>query len=263
MKIFLLDSNGIICRYFFAMPEMFTENGINVNGLFGYCRFITDLIQQHKNENFAIVATFDRCSQNFRKEISATYKSNRKKADSSLIVQLNLAEEFCKSINIPVEFHINYEADDIIASISEHYQKDHEIFVVSPDKDLVQLVSSNVKVLNPFLKIIIDKDHVFEKFGVLPEHFHIFLALCGDSSDNITGIEGVGPKTALKIMAKTHNPIEMQRLFPKYDFSKFDQMLSLTKLCKEYNVEKISSYNIDISSINNGLLKYNFKSIKL
>lgn len=263
MKIFLLDSNSIICRYFFAIPEMFTEDGINVNGLFGYCRLIKDIISNNQNEEFAIIATFDRCSQNFRKDICENYKKNRKKADSSLIVQLGLAEEFCRNIKIPVEYHLNYEADDIIASIVSKYEEKNEIFILSTDKDLMQLINEKVKIFNPFSKQIIDKEAVKEKFGLFPEDVGLFLALCGDSSDNIKGIAGVGAKTAVNIINKTKDPDVMKREFPKFDFSELDKMISLTKLNTDYEVDLINLFNINIVDLNTNLSKFNFNSIKL
>ena len=245
------------------MPELFSEDGVMVNGLFGYCKLIKDLIRQNKNKEFAIIATFDRCVNNFRKEINGDYKLNRKKADSSLIVQLNLAEEFCKNINIPVEYDSRYEADDIIASIADKSKDEHEIIILSPDKDLMQLVDDKVKIFNPFLKKTIDKYFIEEKFGIKPEDFHIFLALCGDASDNIAGIEGIGPKTAVKILQKTKNVEEMQKLFPKFNFSTFNEMLSLTELYKEFNFQKINPYKTDSSCFNQNTKKFNFLSIQI
>jgi DNA polymerase-1 len=260
VKIFLLDSNGIICRYFYAMPELFTEDGVMVNGLFGYCRLIKDIISKYKKEEFAIVATFDRCSKNFRKDIAETYKQNRKPADSSLIVQLNLAEQFCRNVSIPVEFHLNYEADDIIASLAEEYGESSEIFILTTDKDLMQLVKNNVKILNPFTKEIFDRDGVKKKLGVFPEDVDLFLALCGDSSDNIPGIKGIGPKTAINILSKTKDPAEMQKLFPKFDFSLFEHMLSLTRLFKNYKSEKVLPFKQNSSVFNENLRLLNFNS---
>jgi DNA polymerase-1 len=263
MKIFLLDSNGLICRYFFALPEMFTEDGINVNGLFGYCKFIRDLIHKYKNEKISIISAFDRCSKNFRKDICENYKLNRKKSDTNLVVQLNLAEEFCKNINLPVEFHINYEADDIIASIASKSEEKHEVFVVSIDKDFMQIVNEKTKILNPFTKKIYDSNYVKDKFGVAPEDFYLFLALCGDASDNIAGIPGVGPKTALKILEKTKDINEMQSLFPKFDFSQINKMIQLTKFYNNYEFKEIDEYKVDFERFNKSLEKYNFQTIKI
>jgi DNA polymerase-1 len=245
------------------MPEMFTEDGIMVNGLYGYCKFIIDLINKHNKEDFSIVATFDRCSQNFRKEISEDYKMNRKKTDSSLIVQLQLAAEFCESIGIKTLHHVRYEADDIIASIAKKEENNHEIYVVSPDKDLMQLITDKTKVLNPFTKQTLDTDYVYKKFGIYPKDFHLFLALCGDSSDNIKGIEGIGPKTASKIMSQTLNIAEMPALFPKYDFSKLELMLKLTSLYIGYEFQPIEAFDVNYHNCHSALNRFGFKSIKL
>lgn len=264
MKIFLLDSNSIICRYFFAMPEMFDSNGINVSALFGYCRLIQEIIKNNQNHNIAIIATFDRCYNNFRKKIDSNYKANRKRSDSSLVVQLNLAEEFCKKILIPVEYHSEYEADDIIGSIAtkmKHQNK--EINIISTDKDLLQLIDSNVFVINPFKKIKADEDYVLQKYGINAKDFDLFLALCGDASDNIQGIQNVGPKTAVKIINTTTKQEEMQQMFPKYDFSNLPKMLELTKLYLDYDFNKINKYKTDIVLFNQTLRLFDFKTIDL
>lgn len=258
VKLFILDSNGIICRYFFAMPEYFTEDGLQINGLFGYCKLIKDIIE--KNKKCEIIATFDKCSKNFRKEINPEYKANRKKSDSNLTLQIKLAEDFCREVNIRTLFDLYYEADDIIASVADQCQnleKYDEIIVISTDKDLMQLVNEKIKILNPFTKTTFDRNSVIEKFGIEPEQINLYLALCGDSSDNIKGIAGVGQKTAVKIIQNSRNPLEMQSKYPKYNFEALEFMLSLTTLKKDFIFDMSENFLINVSDFNNALRKLN------
>ena len=260
MKIFLLDSNSILCRYFFARPEQFTEDGINVNGLYGYCKLIKDIISQNFHRDFLIIPVFDRCSLNFRKDIFPEYKSNRKRSDSSLVVQLNFAEDVCRKIGLQTQYHLKYEADDIIASFCDRYE-DFDITVLTSDKDLLQLVHKDIKVFNPFTKEVFTREAVYKKMKVYPEHIPLFLALCGDSSDNIPGIPKIGPKSAVKII-ETGLPLkEIPIHFPLFNFKTLDLMIELTTLNRNYETKNISNFIPDIPTINSIFSSLNFKNL--
>lgn len=226
-KNLVIDGNGIFMRYFFALDEYFNQDGIPVHGLIGFLRCIFNLLKKYKP--YSLLITFDKCYDNFRKEIDASYKSNRKKLDSSAIDQLNLAIEFCKVSGIPTEFHSRFESDDLIASYTVQ-NPDKEFIICSVDKDLCQLVEKNVVILDPFKNIVMKTEDVVKKYEVTPQDFYLFLALQGDSSDSVKGIRGIGPKTAAKILKSTKNIHEIPMLFPKFDFTQLQQQIELVKL---------------------------------
>jgi DNA polymerase-1 len=258
MKTLLIDSNGLMCRYFFGIPEMFDENGNNVNAVWGFLKFLHKIITQNKNKNYSIVAVFDKCYNNFRKKILPTYKANRPKTDSNLIYQLNFVTDICSKLNIAMDYHSDFEADDLIGSYVKK-NPNHEKIIFTSDKDLSQLLQyPNTRMYNPFSSEEITADFIYKKFGVSPEQIPLFLALCGDSADNIPGIEGVGVKRAAQIINSGMSIGEFPEKYPKYDFSNLDQMISLTQLNLQCEVKEITPTNIDISTFNNISRSLNF-----
>lgn len=249
-KCFLLDANSILFRYIYAFPSV-VDNKIEVNGIFGFLRFFLDLMNKNYNDFFLIA--FDKCKNNFRKEISATYKQNREKIlDKNIIEQVNLLIEICKIANIPHVFSDIYEADDLLATFAYH-NPNHKKFILSTDKDFAQIINENTCIFHPFSKEIIENEQIQKKYGIDAKFFALFLALAGDSCDSIGGIYGVGPKTAAKIINITQKQEEMQKLFPQFDFTNLELMLSLTKfntdadlgIYKNPNQMKILYKNLD------------------
>ncbi len=232
-KLQLLDSNSILMPCAYALPEMVSPDGLIVNGLFGYCRCVLNLLQDHGN---CVIALFDKCPKNIRKQILSTYKQNRPPLNLGIKIQIELATEFCRQIGIPIEYNDYYEADDIIASYARKNHHKLPVEVYSIDKDLYQLVNDNTTIVHPFKKIKIDQQYVFNKYGVYPKEFHIFLSIVGDSADNIPGIKGIGPKTAANMIRKYPNRSDWPKIFKQFDFSNLDQMIQLTNL-----------YDIDVS----------------
>ena len=158
-KIFIIDGNSIICRYFYGIPEKKSPDGININGVFGFARFLTSLIREKTfNEilPIKIIVCFDKATNNFRKKIASNYKQNRPPFPQNFFHQMNLCEEMCNTFNIPVDFHENYEADDLVASYCHKFNSPNtHIIVLSNDKDLLQLVSNekNIMVYNVAKKL--------------------------------------------------------------------------------------------------------------
>lgn len=259
-KSFVIDGSSILFRYLFALPEMTTADGIIVQGLMGFCSAIMSIIKKNKGMHFFVA--MDKCSQNFRKESFPEYKQNRKKINMNVREQIDLSIEFCRMTGIPVEYHANYEADDIIASfVASHPSKN--FVVVSVDKDLCQLIKENVVVYNPFKKTIMNKEKVLEQYGVPPEKFDLFLALCGDSSDNIPGIDGIGPKTAAKILQKFSTIEEIKNNVKEFNFDTLEHMLLLTKLRTDVDFSHIpvTPLNLDLNAARTFFTQMNFHSL--
>jgi DNA polymerase I len=203
-KIVLVDSNNIAYRAFYALPQTIaTSAGTMTNAVLGFTSMILKLLEEQNPD--IIICAFDSKGPTFRHELFEDYKATRKKMPDELIGQMPLIKEVLESLNIAVLAMEGFEADDIIATLAGSMSGNaEEIIIVSCDKDILQLVSDNVKVMA--LKqgitntVLYDEGQVIEKFGVKPDKIKELLALMGDSSDNIPGVSGIGPKTALELI---------------------------------------------------------------
>ena len=211
-----VDSNAIIHRAFHAYPPSLTSvDGLQVNAVFGFASMLLKILDTFKPEY--IVCAFDTEKPTFRHADFADYKANRKPTDMSLIAQFPLVDNLVESFNIPILKREGFEADDILGSIAENFEhgkwknENVELYIVSGDRDLLQLVNDKVKVVLPegsFKNLkIFDRDAVKEKMGVYPEQIVDFKALVGDPSDNIPGVQGIGIKTAVALLNK-YNTLE-------------------------------------------------------
>ncbi|OED45641.1 hypothetical protein AB836_00520 [Rickettsiales bacterium (ex Bugula neritina AB1)] len=264
-ELLLIDGNSIICRYFYGVPSRLTSDSLEVNALYCFTRFLINLIKRNINKYFSIIVLFDRTSNNFRKEILKSYKQNRPRPSENFFQQINLCEEVCDLLNVAVDYHKVYEADDLIASYKKlfhkHY-KNSKVTIISTDKDLMQLVEDNVFFLNIFSKKFFNKTDVFEKMGVYPKQIADFLAICGDSSDNIPGIYKIGEKTAAKLLSKyekLENIINSEE-GKKKDFTPAILFKKLTTLKDDIqlNIEKFYKPNPKKEKFKNFLEQYNF-----
>lgn len=245
-KHIVIDGNSIFMRYFYAIPEQFNSDGIPTNGLLAFCKFILNIIRDY--DPLSILIVFDKCYDNFRRKIDINYKVNRKKLSNSAKDQLNLSLEFCQKAGFPVEFHAQFEGDDLIGSFVCQNPND-EFVIITTDKDLCQLVNDNVRIFNPFKKNILDTQSVIQLYDIRPNEFPLFLALTGDSSDNIEGVRGVGPKTAVKIV-KSILEIGMEdafKKFPKFNFDNFDMQFQLVSLNKEIKLSNLQPQAIKMN----------------
>lgn len=204
-KLFIVDSINYLFRSYYAIGLMMNDKGESTNALFGFIRSLQKLIADFSVKN--IVAVFDgKDNKKARQALFSEYKANRKKAPDDLYAQIDKTLEFCDLAGIPFISIDEVEADDTIASIakwaSSHYDK---IFICTSDKDLMQLVSDKIFVLNTYKdNLILDTKGVKEHFGVFPNQIADYLALSGDASDNIPGVEGFGPKTAEALLNEFH-----------------------------------------------------------
>jgi DNA polymerase I len=222
--LLLIDLSNLMYRCYYAYPEMSTS-GINLNAVYGTMKQILKFKENYSH----ILILGDSPGVTFRKEIYTEYKANRKEMPSNLKEQFQLVYKLLEIMKINTLNLENYEADDLIASAVKKYQKDIEIHVYSSDKDLMQLVNQNVKVLNP-KGIIFDEIKVTEKFGVAPSQILDYLTIVGDSSDNIPGVSGIGAKGASKLLME------------------FDSIDSILKKCKKEKVlEKFHKSDINLS----------------
>jgi DNA polymerase-1 len=198
-KLYLVDGSGFIFRAFHALPPLTSPDGIPVNALYGFCNMLLKLQLETKAEHLAVI--FDSGRKSFRNDIYKEYKAHRPPPPDELIPQFSTIREACKAFNVPSIELENFEADDLIATYT-HLARDQgmEVVIVSSDKDLMQLISPHVTMLDTLKNKAIGVDEVKEKFGVGPEKVIDVQALAGDASDNVPGIPGIGVKTAAQLI---------------------------------------------------------------
>ena len=209
-KLFIIDGYAILYRAHYALIRnpLITSYGFHTSALFG---FTNQLIKIIKDENpDYLVCAFDSKEKTFRHKIYSDYKANRPEMPEELQKQIPHLWELLDGMNIPVLRKPGYEADDIIGTVTESVlDKKIESFIVSGDKDFMQLINDKVFLYTPGKRNsapdIYDKDGVIKKWGLPPEKIIDLLALMGDSSDNVPGVAGVGVKTAVKLLKKYDN----------------------------------------------------------
>lgn len=202
-KLILIDGNSIAYRAFFALPLLNNDKGVHTNAVYGFTMMLMKIIEEEKPTH-ALVA-FDAGKTTFRHKTFSEYKGGRQKTPPELSEQFPYIRELLKSYGIHHYELENYEADDIIGTLSLQGEKDgFEVVVISGDKDLTQLSSDKTTVYIT-RKGITDMesytpDHIQEKYGLTPDRIIDMKGLMGDSSDNIPGVPGVGEKTAIKLL---------------------------------------------------------------
>ena len=203
-NLVLVDGSGYIFRAYYALPPMFRSDGLPVNAVFGFTNMLLKLIEDlqiEKGGNVSIAVIFDAARRTFRNEIYSEYKANRSEPPEDLRPQFDIIKRVPIAFNLPSIEYPGFEADDLIASYAKKGKsKKKKITIISSDKDLMQLLDTSVSMIDPLKKKEITKENVIEKFGVGPEKVIEVQALSGDSSDNIPGVPGIGPKTAAQLV---------------------------------------------------------------
>ena len=196
-KVFLIDGSSYLYRAFHAMPPLTTSKGLPTGAIKGVVNMLRNLKKEHPESK--IITVFDAKGKNFRHEILNSYKANRPPMPKELVQQLQPLKSICNFMAAPVVEIEGVEADDVIATLSEKLKSKYEVIISSLDKDLMQLVEDgNVSMMNTMTSEEFDEKGVEKKFNVKPNQIVEYLALVGDSSDNIPGVPKVGPKTASK-----------------------------------------------------------------
>ncbi|UTY33525.1 DNA polymerase I [Treponema putidum] len=202
--IYVLDAYGLIYRSYFAFVSrpLTNSKGENVSAIFGFFKSLHSIFAEYNPKLF--VTALDSVTPTFRHEMYKEYKATRDKTPDDLHAQIDKIEEILKTFKLPTVRFNGFEADDVIASIAALAEKeDRECVIISGDKDLMQLVSKTTTMLKPG-KIKawegFDAENVKEEWGVYPAGMLDLLSLIGDSADNVPGIKGVGPKTAVKLL---------------------------------------------------------------
>ncbi len=193
--VFLIDGSGFIFRAFHGVPIMTRPDGTPVNAVYGFTNMLMKLLDETDADHIAVI--FDKARKTFRNDIYPEYKAHRPPPPDELIPQFELVRDAVKALNVAAVDMDGYEADDLIATYARlACEAGADVTIVSSDKDLMQLVSERVTMLDAMKNRVIGPEQVREKFGVGPEKVVEVQALAGDSSDNVPGVSGIGVKTA-------------------------------------------------------------------
>ncbi|MGA0162709.1 MAG: DNA polymerase I [Bdellovibrionota bacterium] len=193
--IYVVDASSFIFRAYYALAPL-SSKGRPSHAVAGFASMLLKLIRD--KQPLSLVVVFDSKKPSFRKEIFPDYKANREVPPPDLSGQIEAVIKMCHQAGLSCLQEEGIEADDWIATFVRRYESAHPVVIVSADKDLTQLIDEQVSMYDTFREKIWSAKEVEEKWGVQPSQMRDLLALTGDTSDNIPGIEGVGPKTASK-----------------------------------------------------------------
>ena len=280
MKTFyIVDGNGYAYRSFYAMPPL-TARGMEVHAVLGFYHMVMKLLREKKPDYLAL--TFDHPKPTFRHKLYAGYKAQREKMPESLRAQMGLIKEFAGTGNLPAFEIEGYEADDIMAAAASLAGPGLKVVIISSDKDMMQLVNDNVSIMKFGKKgeMLVTPEKIMEDFGIQPAHVADVLALMGDASDNIPGVEGIGEKSAYKLVQEFGT---IENLYDNLDRVKADKQREKLKagekearLSKtlavlkpdrelldniELNLKSCSTSLIDMEALNEQFISYNFRSL--
>ncbi len=198
-KLYLVDVSSMFFRAFFALPHLTNEKGMPTNALYGFLSMAVKLLRDVHPEYIAFC--FDSKEPSFRHEIYEDYKANREEMPADLVPQIPYVNKLTEVLGIPIVQRSGFEADDLIGTLTK-VGRAHglEVVIVSGDKDFAQLVNNHVAMYDTMKDVRYDSEGVQAKWGVKPEQMIDYLSLVGDSSDNVPGVKGIGPKGAQKLL---------------------------------------------------------------
>ncbi len=224
--VYLIDGSSYIYRAYYAIRHLSSPKGFPTNALYGFTQMLLKVMKDRSPDHLAVV--FDAGRRTFRTELYPLYKANRTAMPEDLVPQIAPIKEMVRAFNIPALERDGYEADDIIGSIARQCEKKGmKVVVVTGDKDLMQIVTDSVTLLDTMKDKASGIPEVVERFGVEPAQVVDVLGLAGDSSDNIPGVPGIGEKTALKLIK---------------EFGSLDALLERAGEVKGKNGERLREY---------------------
>jgi len=224
--VLVVDGTNLMHRHFYVKPDLTSSDGTPTGAIFGTIKMLKRYARDLNPLQMYIC--FDKHRKTFRNNIFPDYKNNRKPTDERLKQQFSLLQEFCQLSNLPFVEIDDYEADDLIGSISVKAREyGFNPYAVSGDKDIYQLIAKKVEVIYVSNKgpVLFDTTKLSEKYdGLKPEQFLDFKALQGDTGDNIPGIPGIGEKTAIKLL---NNYGSLEGIYANLDQLKGKQRINI------------------------------------
>jgi len=200
-RLFLIDAHGLCYRAFYAVKALKNSKGVPTNAVFGFCNILRKLIADCKPSHIAVC--FDAGKKTHRQKKFADYKIQRQAMPDDLVIQIKTIRELVRAYNLPIFEMDGFEADDLMATLSHRFaKKGVDIFIATEDKDMAQLVDEHIKIYSPRQEKVLDVPDIKEKFGVEPSQITDYIAIAGDTSDNIPGVKGIGEVGAVKLIGE-------------------------------------------------------------
>ena len=257
--LLLIDGNAIMHRAYHALPPFKSSDGTPTNVIYGYISMVYKVVNDFKPEYLASV--FDTPKPTFRNKLYKEYQIQRPKIEDDFIVQIPLVKEALDQAGIYRLEKDGYEADDLIGTISKVFDGNkYRVIIVTGDKDIFQLINDNIYVASPQLGLanikIFDKQEVEQKLDVSPDHIIDYKALSGDPSDNYPGANGIGPKTAIKLINQFGT---IDNIYKNIDNIESEKVRTILKKEKEnvYVSKKLATILTDVE-INLNIEKLKF-----
>ncbi len=244
-SLYIVDASSFIYRSYFALPPLTTKDGFPTGAIYGFLRALLSILKSEKPDHLVVV--FDAPGPTKREEEYREYKAGRPPMPDPLRLQIPEIKKLLRLMGIPTLEKPGYEADDLIALLAERFaKKGFHVRIYTPDKDMLQLVSDRVVVINPMSWELFTPEKVKDKFGVPPEKVPDYLALVGDKVDNITGVKGVGPRTAMKLIEEFGG---VEGILERWEeFSRRFPQADRESLILSYRMVKpITSADVDVS----------------
>ena len=200
MTLHILDGTAALFRAWFSVNGRSAPDGTEVGAVWGLGQWLSKVLRRLSPTHVAVV--FDAGTWTFRNEIWPDYKANRGETPEELVPQFDLSMDLCTALGCPAFRTDGYEADDLMAALARRARTAGlDVALLTPDKDVLQLIADGVYAVDPKELTRIDADAVHERFGVAPHQLVDYLALAGDPTDNVPGVPGVGPKSAQALLA--------------------------------------------------------------
>jgi len=255
-RLFLIDGNSFCYRAYYAIRSLSNSKGQPTNAVYGFVTMLNKIVKENKPDMLALA--FDLKGPTFRHKKYEEYKIHRKPMPDDLVSQIPYIKEVVAAYNIPIYEVQGYEADDVLATLAKKAEEhDIETFIVTGDKDALQLVGSHIKVYSPHKEgFVYDAKRVKETYGVEPEHMIDIMSLMGDATDNIPGVKGIGEKTAVELIG---------------EFGSLDNLLKNIDKIKSESRKKMLKDNIEMARLSRELaildtdvpMKIDFKELEL
>jgi DNA polymerase-1 len=229
MNLYLIDGHSYFYRAFHAIKNLSNSKGVPTNAIFGFTNMLFKLLKEKKPDAIAIV--LDSPVPTERHRIYEEYKAQRPEMPDDLISQIPHMKKIVEAFRIPCFEMPGYEADDILGTIAKKAAASGvDVFILSGDKDMMQVVGDRIKIYDPMKAVLIDEEAVIVKFGVPPERVADVMALTGDAIDNIPGVKGIGDKTAKDLISNVDS---------------LDELLDHPEKIRNERIRKMISENIE------------------
>ncbi|MBL7081833.1 MAG: hypothetical protein ISS44_04650, partial [Candidatus Omnitrophica bacterium] len=240
-QLYLIDANAFCYRAYYALKGLATSYGQPTNAIFGFINFLNKILKQNKPEYLGVC--FDVSRDTFRQRKFPEYKMQRPPMPEGLITQIPVIKQIIQAYGIVLYEKAGFEADDLIASlVKKARQNDLDVTIISPDKDILQLVNEHTVVFSPYKDkgTIYDSEGVQGRFAIKPSQMIDFISLAGDAADNIPPVKGIGEKTAIRLIQ---------------DFDSIDGILANLEKIKPQRLQQALRENIEKISLNRSIVK--------